>query len=96
MLNCIGEVTTRTGAHPAERAKFDIARRALDAWPRWPDHLAETADGVLREGHVPSMVMLPGPKSGRIATANFAAAPAALAASAKPLWTLFRADGAGP
>ncbi|MBH1937255.1 FAD-dependent oxidoreductase [Streptomyces sp. AV19] len=46
MLNCFGDVTALTGAHPASETRFALARAALDAWPRWLDRLEAEADGT--------------------------------------------------
>ncbi|MET9323301.1 FAD-dependent oxidoreductase [Streptomyces sp. NPDC003038] len=45
MLNCFGEVTDCVGRHPASRAKFALARAALDAWPDWLEGLCEGGKG---------------------------------------------------
>ncbi|MEV5595319.1 FAD-dependent oxidoreductase [Streptomyces sp. NPDC052496] len=77
MLNCFAEVTQYTGRHPAARAKFALARAALDRWPAWLEQLAEEAGPPVGEAaaasHLPGTVVLLGDGPGSIAAENFAA-----------------------
>ena len=45
MLNCFGEVTKYTMTHQASRAKLDVCRHALDAWPKWRAAVLEEVEG---------------------------------------------------
>ncbi|GGS54989.1 NAD(P)/FAD-dependent oxidoreductase [Actinokineospora fastidiosa] len=98
MLNCFGEVTTDTGAHPAGRARFSIARQALDEWPGWLDALVELAGpeaAAVQETSVAGTVVVLSGRSGRVATANFAAIEAALVEHGEPHEAVAAEDVAG-
>lgn len=88
MLNCFGEVTQYTAKHPATRAKFAIARKALDEWPAWLEQLADEAgpdcQAALRASHSRGTFMLLSGKAGRIAAENFQAVHAALIDHGEP------------
>ncbi|MFJ8650036.1 NAD(P)/FAD-dependent oxidoreductase [Streptomyces sp. NPDC093546] len=87
MLNCFGEVTRYTARHPAARARFALARRALDAWPDWMDMLVDTAGSAgkaLRDSHVEGTFVLYGGRSGLVAGDNFQAMQNAAAAHGEP------------
>ena len=77
MLNCFGEVTRHTGRHPAARAKFALAREALDRWPDWLARLADEAGPeagrAALDSHVPGTSIVLGSGAGTIAEDNFAA-----------------------
>ncbi|MGI5350132.1 FAD-dependent oxidoreductase [Streptomyces sp. CA-250714] len=81
MLNCFGEVTRYTARHPATRARFALAREALDAWPGWIETLAELAGPpagpALRASHLPGTFVLLSGRSGAVAADNFDAMRAA-------------------
>ncbi|MEV5572335.1 FAD-binding oxidoreductase [Spirillospora sp. NPDC052269] len=85
MLNCFGEVTAQTFDHPAGRAKFDIARRALDAWPGWLECLRQDADepGLGQDAPQGTFVVL-GAKAADQTIANYEAILAVLRAFDEP------------
>ncbi|MEU2655163.1 FAD-dependent oxidoreductase [Streptomyces sp. NPDC007325] len=91
MLNCFAEVTDTTHRHPASRAKFAMARTALDAWPDW---LAALGDGA---GRVPSLAspgtfVVLGAQATATAVRNFDAVQEALKEHAEPHQEVQAAD----
>ncbi|MEV7524385.1 FAD-dependent oxidoreductase [Streptomyces sp. NPDC091371] len=83
MLNCFAEVTDTTSGHPVSRAKFALARAALDAWPDW---LEAVRDG---EGPAPRLVspgtfVVLGAQATPTAVRNFDAVQAALKEHGEP------------
>ncbi|WP_443249532.1 FAD-dependent oxidoreductase [Streptomyces sp. 3N207] len=88
MLNCFGEVTRYTSRHPATRARFALAREALDAWPGWIEMLAELAGPpagpALRASHLPGTFVLLSGRSGAVAADNFEAMRAAAEQHGEP------------
>ncbi len=88
MLNCFGEVTRATAAHPAALAKFAIARQALEEWPEWLASLHDAAgppdDDGLRSAHLAGTFVLLGSRSGPIGADNFEAMCAAAALHDEP------------
>ncbi|QTR03008.1 FAD-binding oxidoreductase [Saccharothrix algeriensis] len=98
MLNCFGEVTAHSSGHPAARARFSIARQALEEWPDWLDFLAELAGpeaAGLRASCVEGTVVVLSARLGQVATDNFAAIGAALAEHGEPHEALAAEDVAG-
>lgn len=84
MVNCFGEVTTGTAAHPVARAKFAIARHALDLWPQWLDMLGDTAGDVPRVARTSGTTVVLSGRSGGVAVGNFEAMRAALVEHGEP------------
>ncbi|MGP3984496.1 NAD(P)/FAD-dependent oxidoreductase [Streptomyces sp. KR80] len=85
MLNCFAEVTGFTDRHPACRAKFALARKALDAWPEWLGRLAESADGpALQDTWTAGTFVLLAFQSTPTTATNFEAVRAAAAALGEP------------
>jgi len=78
VVNCFGEVTAGTAGHPAARAKFAIARQALDSWPRWLDMLADATGPAGEVVHTPGTTVVLSGRSGQVAVRNFEAMRAAL------------------
>ncbi|MBP2702942.1 FAD-binding oxidoreductase [Microbispora sp. RL4-1S] len=79
MLNCFGEVTKNTLSHPAGRAKLELCRDALDAWPEWLGMLADDAADPDLPGYFrPGTFIALNAKSGRLDEDNFQATIAAL------------------
>lgn len=99
MLNCFGEVTAGTARHPAARAKFSIARDALDRWPPWLEVLADItgSPGEVLRATAGTTVVLSG-RSGRVAAQNFEAMRAALVEHGEPHDVLdpFDVEGLAP
>jgi glycine oxidase len=83
MLNCFAEVTDSVGRHPASRAKFALARAALDAWPKWLEGLRDEAG---REPLLvsPGTFVVLGAQATPTATQSFDAVHAALKEYAEP------------
>ncbi|MGW0467645.1 NAD(P)/FAD-dependent oxidoreductase [Streptomyces sp. NPDC003027] len=88
MHNCFGEVTKYTAGHAASRARFALARRALDSWPAWRDMLADAAGAQagasLRDSYTTGTFVVLGSGSGRITGENFDAMRAAVAQYDEP------------
>ncbi|UGY91119.1 NAD(P)/FAD-dependent oxidoreductase [Streptomyces gobiensis] len=85
MLNCFAEVTRFTGAHPASRAKFELARDALDAWPQWLDRLVEsTGSPAPLDAWTPGTLLLLGAQATPGTVQNFEAVRAATEAHGEP------------
>ncbi|MET9977673.1 NAD(P)/FAD-dependent oxidoreductase [Streptomyces microflavus] len=83
MLNCFAEVTDSTGHHPASRAKFALARAALDAWPHWLEGLHEET-GLGPALVAPGTFVVLGARSTPTATRSFDAVHAALKEHGEP------------
>ncbi|CAM3992203.1 FAD-binding oxidoreductase [Nocardiopsis gilva] len=84
MLNCFAEVTSATDEHPASRAKFAIARDALDAWPAWLERLDDDGDGSASATWLPGTLLLLVARSTSHTTKNFEAVHAALKQYSEP------------
>ncbi|MEU0272819.1 FAD-dependent oxidoreductase [Streptomyces sp. NPDC006307] len=96
MLNCFGEVTRYTDRHPVTRARFALAREALDAWPGWMETLADLAGPAvgkaLRASYRTGTLVLLGARSGHVAADNFEAMRAAAERYDEPYELLGAAD----
>ncbi|MFF7258227.1 NAD(P)/FAD-dependent oxidoreductase [Streptomyces microflavus] len=84
MLNCFAEVTDSTDRHPASRAKFALARAALDAWPHWLEGLHDEETGLGPTLVAPGTFVVLGARSTPTATRSFDAVHAALKEHAEP------------
>ncbi|MCJ0874238.1 FAD-binding oxidoreductase [Streptomyces sp. AP-93] len=84
MLNCFAEVTDATDRHPASRAKFALAREALDAWPQWFEGLHHERAPSAPFSLSPGTFVVLGAQATPTAVRNFEAIHAALKQYAEP------------
>ncbi|MFF9853103.1 NAD(P)/FAD-dependent oxidoreductase [Streptomyces litmocidini] len=95
MLNCFAEVTDGVDRHPASRAKFALARAALDAWPDWLEGLYDGGNGPRPALVSPGTFVVLGARATPTATRNFDAVHVALKEYAEPHQWVEAADVPG-